>query len=121
MPKIKIPNFSKCQKFLITEFGAEPNDKQKTSKAIEQAIYKANQIGGGIVIIPAGEWKTGKVHFKSNVNLHLEKGAILSFSGNPEDYLPAVHSTWEGMECYNYSPLIYAYQCKILRLLDKEK
>ncbi|MET3127807.1 polygalacturonase [Arcicella rosea] len=112
MPKIKIPNFSKCQKFLITEFGAEPNDKQKTSKAIEQAIYKANQIGGGIVIIPAGEWKTGKVHFKSNVNLHLEKGAILSFSGNPEDYLPAVHSTWEGMECYNYSPLIYAYQCK---------
>lgn len=49
---------------------------------------------------------------KSNVNLHLEKGAILLFSGNPTDYLPAVHSTWEGMECYNYSPLIYAYQCK---------
>lgn len=112
MPKIKTPNFSKCQKFLITEFGAVQNDKQKTSKAIEQAINKANQIGGGIVIIPAGEWKTGKVHFKSNVNLHLEKGAILSFSGNPEDYLPAVHTTWEGMECYNYSPLIYAYQCK---------
>lgn len=112
MPKIKTPNFSKCQKFLITEFGAEQNDKQKNSKAIEQAINKANQIGGGIVVIPAGEWKTGKVHFKSNVNLHLEKGAILSFSGNPEDYLPAIHTTWEGMECYNYSPLIYAYQCK---------
>ena len=110
--KIKEPDFSKCTRLLITDFGAVKGDKEKTSTAIENAISKANETGGGVVIIPEGEWLTKKIHFKSNVALHLEKGAVLLFSENPDDYLPAVHSTWEGMECYNYSPLIYAYQCK---------
>jgi polygalacturonase len=112
MPNIKVPDFADCQKFLITDFGAVPGDKEKTSLAIKKAINKANEVGGAIVIIPEGEWITGKIHLKSNVNIHLNKGAVLIFSENPEDYLPAVHTTWEGMECYNYSPLIYAYQCK---------
>ncbi|PCH67918.1 MAG: polygalacturonase [Bacteroidales bacterium] len=112
MPPINYPDFSSCPKFLITDFGAVTSDKKKTSQAITKVIDKANKIGGGTVIIPKGEWLTGKIHFKSNVNLHLEKGAVLLFSDNPKDYLPAVHTTWEGMECYNYSPLIYAYECK---------
>ena len=112
MPNIKIPDFSQCKTMSIVDFGAEQGDKEKTSRAIELAINEANKIGGGVVIIPEGEWTTGKVHLKSNVNLHLNKGAVLLFSENPEDYLPPVHSTWEGMECYNYSPLIYAYKCK---------
>jgi polygalacturonase len=112
MPAIKAPDFSNCTKILITSFGAVQGNKEKTTTAIAKAIEKANKLGGGIVVIPEGEWLTGKVHFKSNVNLHLDKGAVLLFSENPADYLPAVHSTWEGMECYNYSPLIYAYECK---------
>ncbi|MFC5683070.1 glycoside hydrolase family 28 protein [Flavobacterium sp. MAHUQ-51] len=112
MPAINVPDFSKCPKFSIVDFGAIKGDKDKTSKAISDAIAKANAAGGGIVVIPEGEWLTAKIHFKSNVNLHLDKGALLLFSENPKDYLPAVRSTWEGYECYNYSPLIYAYQCK---------
>lgn len=112
MPGIKVPDYSDCPKFSITEFGAVTGDKGKTSLAVEQAIDKANKVGGGIVIIPEGEWITGKIHLKSSVNLHLNKGAVLVFSEKPGDYMPAVHTTWEGMECYNYSPLIYAYQCK---------
>lgn len=80
--------------------------------AIAAAIDEANKAGGGVVVVPEGEWLTGKIHFKSNVNLYLNKGATLLFSERPEDYLPAVHSSWEGMECYNYSPLIWAYQCR---------
>ena len=110
--KVKAPNFSKSPKLSITDFGAEKGNQEKTTLAISKAITQANRLGGGTVVVPAGEWLTGKIHLKSNVNLHLEKGATLLFSGNPADYLPAVHSTWEGMECYNYSPLIYAYQCK---------
>lgn len=110
--KIKEPDFSKCTRLIITDFGAAKGDKEKTSVAIAGAITKANELGGGVVVIPEGEWLTKKVHFKSNVALHLNKGAVLLFSEVPEDYLPAVHSTWEGMECYNYSPLIYAYGCK---------
>ncbi|HEX8015843.1 MAG TPA: glycoside hydrolase family 28 protein, partial [Flavobacterium sp.] len=94
------------------DFGAVEGNKQKTSDAINKAITKANKAGGGIVVIPEGEWLTKKIHFKSNVNLHLKKGAVLLFSEDPRDYLPAVNSTWEGYECFNYSPLIYAYKCK---------
>jgi polygalacturonase len=112
MPAIKIPDFSNCKEFSIVDFGAVQGDKNKTSEAINKAITKANKAGGGIVVIPDGEWLTKKIHFKSNVNLHLNKGAVLLFSENPDDYLPAVNSTWEGYECYNYSPLIYAYKCK---------
>jgi lysophospholipase L1-like esterase len=112
MPAIKVPDFSKCKRLLITDFGAVAGDQEKTSAAIAKAIDQANKLGGGVVVIPQGEWLTGKIHLKSNVNLHLNKGAVLLFSDRPEDYLPAVHSSWEGMECYNYSPLIYAYQCK---------
>lgn len=112
IPDISVPYFGKSPRLLITDFGAEKGDKHKTGQALAKAIAKANAEGGGIVVIPAGEWLTGQVHLKSNVNLHLEKGAVLLFSEKPEDYLPAVHSSWEGIECYNYSPLIYAYQCK---------
>jgi polygalacturonase len=112
VPTIVIPDFRKCPNLPITDFGAVLGDKEKTSQAIAKAIDKANALGGGVVVIPAGEWLTGKIHLKSNVNLRLNKGAVLLFSENPNDYLPAVHSTWEGMECYNYSPLIYAYECK---------
>jgi len=112
MLAIKVPDFSKCKKLSIVDFGAVQGDIEKTSQAIAKAINQANKMGGGIVVIPQGEWLTGKVHLKSNVNLHLDKGAVLLFSENPQDYLPAVHSSWEGLECLNYSPLIYAYECK---------
>lgn len=121
MPAIEIPDFSNCKNFVITDFGAVKGDKEKTSQAISVAINEANKNGGGIVVIPEGEWITKAVHLKSNVNLHLNKGAVLLFSEAPEDYLPAVHSTWEGMECYNYSPLIYAYQCKNIAITGEGK
>jgi polygalacturonase len=112
MPAIKVPDFSKCPRLPITNFGAVPGNKEKTTQAIAKAVDQASKQGGGVVVIPKGEWLTGQVHLKSNVALHVEKGAVLLFSENPADYLPAVHTTWEGLECYNYSPLIYAYQCK---------
>ena len=116
MPEIEIPNFSNCKKYVITDFGAEPKDAELNTSAIEKAIEAAHSGGGGIVVIPAGKWHTKKIHLKSHVNLHLEKDAILLFSTYPKDYLPAVHTTWEGMECYNYSPLIYAYNCENIAL-----
>lgn len=109
---VKVPDFSQSNRYYITDYGALPNDQKATSRAIMDAIKEAHAQGGGRVVIPKGEWLTGKIHLKSNINLHLEQGAVLLFSDNPEDYLPAVHSSWEGLECFNYSPLIYAYKCK---------
>ncbi len=121
MPDITIPDFSESKEYLITDFGAKEGDKEKTSSAITEAIATANGAGGGTVIIPQGEWLTKAIHLKSNVNLHLKKGAVLLFSEKPEDYLPAVHTTWEGMECYNYSPLVYAYECKNVAITGEGK
>ncbi len=121
MPVITIPDFSQCNKFIITDFGAVEGNKEKISIAIEEAIEKASSVGGGIVVIPKGEWLTKTIHLKSNVNLHLEKDAVLLFSEKPEDYLPSVHTSWEGMECYNYSPLVYAYKCKNVAITGNGK
>lgn len=100
------------KEFRITNYGAQFDDVTKNSLAIAQAIEACNAAGGGRVVIPVGEWITGPIHFKSHVNLHLEEGATLLFSDDVELYLPAVMTSWEGMECYNYSPLLYAYDCE---------
>ncbi|HEX7984244.1 MAG TPA: glycoside hydrolase family 28 protein [Duganella sp.] len=121
MPTISIPDFSASPRFPITDFGADPHDQRKTSAAIAAAIGAANAAGSGIVVIPAGVWPTAKIHLKSNVNLHLDQGATLLFSGNPADYLPAVPSSWEGLECYNYSPLVYAFECDNVAITGQGK
>lgn len=91
----------------ITDFGANPDN---ALPAIRKAMDKANKEGGGRVIIPEGEWiSRGPIHMKSNVNLHVAKGAILRFSEDPDDFLPQVLTRWEGTEVFNYSPLIYVY------------
>jgi len=118
---IKVPDFKYYKKFLITDFGAILGDKVKTTQAIARAIDQTNKIEGGVEIIPKGEWLIGQVQLKSNVNLHLMKGVVLLFSEKPADYLPAVHSSWEGLECYNYSSLIYAYQCKNIAITGQEE
>jgi len=118
MPAIKVPVFPD-RDFVVTEFGAVEGAKADISAAISNAIAACTAAGGGRVVIPPGKWLTGKIHLRSNVRLHLEEGAVLEFSGNPQDYLPAVQSSWEGMECFNYSPLIYAFGCTNVAITGK--
>jgi polygalacturonase len=77
---------------------------------VARAIAACAAAGGGHVVVPAGEFLTGPVHLQSNVDLHLAaSNSVLKFSPNPGAYLPAVFTRFEGIECYNYSPLIYAF------------
>ncbi|MCQ2392640.1 MAG: glycoside hydrolase family 28 protein, partial [Kiritimatiellae bacterium] len=94
--------------FSIADYGAK-SDGSKCTEAFAKAMAACSAAGGGHVVVPAGKWLTGAVHFKSNCDLHLEKDAVLEFTDDPADY-PEVHTTWEGIECYNYSPLLYAYE-----------
>lgn len=105
--------------FPITKYGAKVGGIIDNTKAIAKAINACSKSGGGRVVVPSGIWSTGPVHFKSNVNLYLEEGAVLSFSDTPSDYLPAVMTSWEGMECYNYSPLLYAFDCENVAVTGK--
>lgn len=101
-----------AQDFLIADYGAVAGGEVSNTEAIARAIEACNKAGGGRVVVPHGEWLTGPIHLLSNVNLHLAEGATLRFTDNPSDYLPAVMTSWEGMECYNYSPLVYAFECE---------
>jgi polygalacturonase len=96
--------------FLITRFGAAGNGKTDCTAAIRQAIDACNKAGGGRVVVPAGRFLTGAIHLRSGVNLYVAKGATLLFSTDPKDYLPVVLTRFEGNDCYNYSPLVYAYR-----------
>lgn len=98
--------------FVITKYGAKPGDVAANTKAFQKAMAACNKAGGGRVVVPAGEWLTGPVHFMSNCNLYLSEGAVLVFEDDKQLYLPAVKTSWEGTECMNYSPLLYGYECE---------
>lgn len=91
----------------INDFGAVADGKTLNTIAFQKAIQKCAADGGGQVLVPNGKYLTGAIHLESNVNLHLEDNAEILFSLNPKDY-PIVHTSWEGTEVMNYSPLIYA-------------
>ena len=93
----------------ILSYGAKGDGTFDNKPSILNAIEACSLQGGGIVLIPAGVFYCkGPVLMKSNVNLHLAQGAVLRFSPDPADYLPAVFTRWEGVEIYNYSPMIYS-------------
>ena len=94
--------------WVITDFGAVGDGTNDASEAIHRAVATCAQQGGGRVIIPAGVFLTGPIQLPGGVNLHLETNATLRFKTDSQAYLPAVFTRFEGIECYNYSPLIYA-------------
>jgi len=107
LKRIVAPQFP-ARDFVITNFGAVADGKTDCRAAMANAMAACVAAGGGRVVVPAGEFLTGAIHLQSNVNLHLETNAVLKFSTDPKAYLPAVFTRFEGTECYNLSPLIYA-------------
>lgn len=91
-----------------------------SARSLQEEIDASAARGGGCVVVPAGEhFMDGPLRLRSNVELHLEDGAMLSFTDDPEKYLPAVVSSWEGLECLNYSPLVYANGCTNVAITGK--
>ena len=93
----------------ITKLAAKPDGLTDTTEALRKAIAECAGKGGGRVVVPPGEFLTGPIHLKSGVNLHVQKGATLRFSTDPNRYLPVVKTRFEGIEYVGYSPLIYAF------------
>lgn len=108
LKRIRPPVFPR-RDFSVTRFGAVGDTRTDCTGAFRRAIAACNKAGGGRVVVPAGNFLTGPIHLRSNVNLHLASGATIRFSQDPTKYLPLVFSRWEGMELMNYSPFIYAF------------
>ncbi len=102
----------------VLDFGAKPDGIFDNTIAIKKAIQKCSSKGGGIVLVPAGKFFTGPIHLESNVNFHLAEGAEILFSTDPSVY-PIVHTSFEGTELMNYSPLIYAFNKKNIAVTGK--
>lgn len=90
----------------IIDYGAQRDSGTLVTEAIASAIEAANEAGGGTVYVPSGTFLTGAIFLKSNIELRLSPGAILSFSTNPEDY-PALGSRWEGVKQEVHASCIY--------------
>ena len=89
----------------ILDFGAVRG--QDCGRAIQRAIDEAASQGGGRVVVPAGEYVTAGLVLRSNVELHLEAGAVLRFTDDFDAY-PVIRTRWEGYEQESRRPLLYA-------------
>jgi polygalacturonase len=92
--------------FNILDFGATGDGKTMNTKAINKAVGKCNGKGGGTVVIPAGTFVSGTIVLLSNVNLHLDPGAILIGSKDTSDYLVMENALFT--EGYNRYGMIHA-------------
>lgn len=111
LEKIPEPHFPE-RSIRAEDYRLPETEMPKDIHAIQRAVDDCSAQGGGTVIVSPGEWLSGPIHLRSHVHLSVEKGAVITFSDTFADYLPPVFTRWEGMECYNYSPLIYAIDCE---------
>ena len=70
----------------ILEFGAKPDGKTLSTRAIQRAIDEVFQAGGGTVVVPAGNFLSGLIELKSKVNLNFAEGSVLLGSASMDDY-----------------------------------
>lgn len=104
LPSVRQPVFRK-DSFYITHYGARPDGITLNTASINSAISECSRKGGGVVVIPSGFWLTGPLELKSNVNLHLQKNALLQFTNDFNQY-QLVAGNWEGLpQMRNQSPL----------------
>lgn len=111
MPQLQRPLIPQ-RVFRIRDYGAIEGGAEINTSAFQKAIEACASNGGGRVVVPAGRWLTGPIHLQSRIELHLEEGAEVIFSDDPQLYLPPVFVRNGGVEIYNYSPLIYARDCE---------
>ena len=95
MEQVVIPVFPD-KKFSIADFGGVGDGVFLNTHAFSKAINTLSQKGGGTLNVPNGIWLTGPITLKSNINLHLEDGALLIFSKNYDDY-PLIETYFEGL------------------------
>ncbi|PWK79070.1 polygalacturonase [Mucilaginibacter oryzae] len=75
--------------FNIAALGAVGNGKTDNTLIIQKAINNCAASGGGIVLVPQGEFVTGVIELKSNVELHLNPNAKLLATVKRIAYGPA--------------------------------
>ncbi len=102
-----IASMASAKNYNIKELGADTTGKEICTQLINNTISEASNKGGGTIYFPAGTYNTGAIEMKSNITLHLEAGATLSFTTDFDEYLPFRRIRWEGTFMNTFKPLIY--------------
>lgn len=119
LKNIKVPEF-RAVDYNAVDFGAVADGVTDCRAAINDAITKCSDEGGGRVVLPQGKvFSKGCINIKSNVNLHIPEGCELIFSADPLDYLPGEPTVWEGTELFNYASFIRSYHCNNIAITGK--
>jgi polygalacturonase len=98
MLKVIEPDFP-AYEVNIVDFGAKGDGLTDNTQSFADAIAQASSKGGGKVIVPRGIWLTGPITLKSNINLHVQDGALIQFDDDLDKY-PLVETSFEGRETY---------------------
>ena len=110
MPALRVPTFPD-KRVSIETFGAIPDGHTLNTKAFADAIESCANNGGGIVVVPPGLWLTGPIKLESNVNLYVERGALIEFSKHIEDF-PLIAGLDGKSKRFVITPPIYAYRAR---------
>ncbi|UOG76542.1 glycosyl hydrolase family 28 protein [Hymenobacter tibetensis] len=103
LPVVLQPYFNK-DTFNIVKYGAVADGQTLNTEAFRKAIEACSQ-KGGVVLVPRGLWLTGPIELKSNVNLHVQRGALVQFSNKLSDF-KLIKTNWEGVDAVrNQSPI----------------
>ena len=95
MEQVTAPTFPD-NKVNLKDFGAKGDGSSLCTEAFAKAIDALSQKGGGRLVVPQGVWYTGPIVLQSNIELHLQKGAIILFSPDPDLY-KLIDTSFEGL------------------------
>lgn len=98
MPEVPTPSIPD-RTVSLTDFGAVCDGVTLNTEVFAKAIDHLSGQGGGTLHVPDGVWVTGPIELKSNINLNLSEGAIISFDPNPDLY-PMRRVIYEGFEAW---------------------
>ena len=98
----------------VRDLGATGDGKTKDTLALQQALDRVSVLGGGEVLVPAGDYLTGALRLHSNTTLRLEDGAALNGSPDIADY-PLTQVRWEGRWIKGYGAFVSAQDAETHR------
>lgn len=108
MPEVATPVIP-AYNVSVADFGAKGDGGTLCTEAFSKAMKHLAGKGGGRLTVPSGIWLTGPIQFESNVDLHVEQGALVLFTTDYDAY-PDVTTVYEGNSATKKMSPLWAYE-----------